>query len=417
MPEADTESLRQLRELLPATAAGIYLDTATRGPIPAETAAAMREADDWELRVGRVWDGREDDVAQRSDEARAVIAALIGADPADVALTYGREDALNLARYVAADGARILDATQRVGVERLDVGTIEADAVAFAADRWLLGPEATGALWMAGSRAAGLSRALPRTSLIGLARSIGWLEMYVGLEWIYERTAGLAARLRATLSAVPGVDVLTSTDARATISIKMANWSAQQALDELSRRIYALVGKAADENAIVASVAWFNTEDELDRFAQAVADLAAPHTRNNAAPAVSDRVGRLMSQREPVYRPWWEVRWRQLRNPPPPVFRAVVANLLIAVIGGVGLLVYTLSQPVGANLGPAVALFVIGVVVAGSALTYLWVELPTGASGVRRRSPWAAMLGVFAALPIAYLVIIVVLQVLAPALR
>jgi hypothetical protein len=124
-----------------------------------------------------------------------------------------------------------------------------------------------------------------------------------------------------------------------------------------------------------------------------------------------------VSQREPVYRPWWEVRWRQLRNPPPPVFRAVVANLLIAVIGGVGLLVYALSQPVGANLGPAVALFVIGVVLAGSLLTYLWVELPTGAAGVRRRSPWAAMLGMFAALPIAYLVIIVVLQVLAPALR
>jgi hypothetical protein len=94
-----------------------------------------------------------------------------------------------------------------------------------------------------------------------------------------------------------------------------------------------------------------------------------------------------------------------------------VANLLIAVVGGFGLLVYTLGQPVGANLGPAVAIFVVGVVIAGSLLTYLWVELPTGASGVRRRSPWAAMLGMFAALPIAYLVIIVVLQVLAPALR
>ena len=124
-----------------------------------------------------------------------------------------------------------------------------------------------------------------------------------------------------------------------------------------------------------------------------------------------------MSQREPVYRPWWEVRWRQLRNPPPPVFRAVVANLLIAIVGGSLLLVYTLSQPAGANLGPAVALFVVGVVLAGSVLTYLWVELPTGASGIRRRSIWAAMLGMFAALPIAYLVTIVVLQVLAPALR
>ena len=61
----DEEKVRQLRELLPATGAGIYLDTANRGPLSAETAAAMREADDWELRVGRVWEGRDEDVIQR----------------------------------------------------------------------------------------------------------------------------------------------------------------------------------------------------------------------------------------------------------------------------------------------------------------------------------------------------------------
>jgi hypothetical protein len=121
--------------------------------------------------------------------------------------------------------------------------------------------------------------------------------------------------------------------------------------------------------------------------------------------------------REPVYRSWLEVRWRQLRNPPPPVFRAVVGNVAIAALGSLGLLIYTLSQPVGANLGLAVLLYVGLVVVAGSVLTYLWVELPTGASGVRRRSPWAGMLGALAALPIAYLAIVIVLQVVAPALR
>jgi hypothetical protein len=124
-----------------------------------------------------------------------------------------------------------------------------------------------------------------------------------------------------------------------------------------------------------------------------------------------------VSRREPVRRSWLEVRWRQLRNPPPPVLRAVLANLLVALIGGLGLLVYTLSVPVGAQLGLPVLIFVLLVVASGSVLTYLWVELPTGASGVRRRSGWAALLGLFAALPIAYLVIILVLQVLAPTLR
>ena len=80
----DDDRVAQLRELLPATGAGIYLDTAYRGPLPAETAAAMREADDWELRVGRATEGREDDASQRRSEARAVLAALVGGDPADI---------------------------------------------------------------------------------------------------------------------------------------------------------------------------------------------------------------------------------------------------------------------------------------------------------------------------------------------
>jgi selenocysteine lyase/cysteine desulfurase len=276
MADADAEKLRQLRELLPATSAGIYLDTATRGPIPAETAAAMREAEDWELRVGRVWDGREDDVAQRSDEARAVIAAMIGADPDDVALTFGREDSLALAAQAVGGDGKIIDATYRVGVERVDVNGAGAHAIAFAADRWLLGPEGSGALWLADRRAATSNRMLPRTSLIGLARSVGWLEMFVGIEWIYERTEYLAQRLHTTLSATPGVDVLTPPDTiGAIVSFRITNWSSAQAVEELSRRVHSLVGQKPDLHAIVASVAWFNTEDELDRFAQSVMELAA----------------------------------------------------------------------------------------------------------------------------------------------
>ncbi len=63
-----------------------------------------------------------------------------------------------------------------------------------------------------------------------------------------------------------------------------------------------------------------------------------------------------------------------------------------------------------------IALYVVVVLVAGSVLTYLWVELPTGASGERRRSPWAGLLGFFAAVPIVYLVLVVALQVIKPIL-
>ena len=48
---------------------------------------------------------------------------------------------------------------------------------------------------------------------------------------------------------------------------------------------------------------------------------------------------------EPRERSWLEVRWRQARNPPPPVFRAVLGNLVVALVGGLCLLVYDLLVP------------------------------------------------------------------------
>jgi len=294
--------LRALRELLPATGAGIYLDTATRGPLPAETAAAMRDADDWELRVGRAIEGRAEDVAQRLEEARAVLAALLVADPAEITVTHGGGDALSRLARVAAerrlalvlhvdpntgamadpkqsdgdgDTLLVLDATLSAGAIPLDVATLGVDAVAFSADRWLLGPETTGALWV-GPRFGPVEQPeLGRTSLVGLARSVGWLEMYVGLEWAYDRGRHLAQRLHAALSGTRGVDVTTAPESMATIvCCRLPAWPVEEVIAELRRRVFAIVGPTDDGESIRASVAWFNTEEEIDRFADAVAELA-----------------------------------------------------------------------------------------------------------------------------------------------
>jgi hypothetical protein len=97
------------------------------------------------------------------------------------------------------------------------------------------------------------------------------------------------------------------------------------------------------------------------------------------------------------------------------VFRAIVGNLVVAALGGVLLLVYSRLNP-GVDVSLLVVAYVAVVVVVGSLLTYLWVELPTGASGARRRSAWAGILGFFAAIPIAYLTLVVLFQVIAPLL-
>jgi hypothetical protein len=118
-----------------------------------------------------------------------------------------------------------------------------------------------------------------------------------------------------------------------------------------------------------------------------------------------------MSDPQPAQRSWLEVRWRQFKNPPQPVFRAVAVNLVVAIGGGLLLLIAALVAP-SLDLAPWIVVYVLAVLVAGSVATYLWVKLPSGASDERRRSVWSGVLGLFAAVPIAYIVLVVVFQVL-----
>ncbi|MCY7419798.1 MAG: hypothetical protein LH650_15155 [Chloroflexi bacterium] len=130
--------------------------------------------------------------------------------------------------------------------------------------------------------------------------------------------------------------------------------------------------------------------------------------------------GRPTPQVEPVEPSWLDIRVRQARNPPPPVFRAVVANLVVATVGAILLLAYdwlASRDPSLPDIGVALtAIYVVVVLVVGSLLTYLWVELPTGSGTEKRRSPWAGLLGFFAAAPIVYLVLVVAMQVIRPLL-
>lgn len=96
MSEAnDLERVRRLREGLTATGAGVYLATHVAGPLPAESAAAVRESDELELRLGRVGPDRPADLALREQEARAALAAVVAAPFEELVLAHG-----------AADGAR-----------------------------------------------------------------------------------------------------------------------------------------------------------------------------------------------------------------------------------------------------------------------------------------------------------------------
>jgi L-cysteine/cystine lyase len=392
--DSDRERLAALRAGLPATRAGIYLNTGSAGPLPAEAAAAMAEVAARELAVGRATRESFDELIARMDEARAVVAAVLGTEMDLVALTHSTTEGINLslgtidwrpgdravtttlehpgvtgplallrdrfsvdvveveigdggddartlaALEAAAAGGRtraivashvawstgallpaaaiaalargcravgIIDGAQSAGAIPLAVDEIGADFYAVSGQKWLLGPDGTGALavgrgvvrsalppvggYLAASTPYAVGRealwpdarrfetaGLHKPSIVGLARSAGWLSMYVGLPWAYERAARLAAGAAERLAGTPGVTVVTPPARMATlVSFRVAGWSAEEVAEALGRRVHAIVRSIPGLDAVRLSVAFFTTEDELRRVLDAVEELAA-HT-------------------------------------------------------------------------------------------------------------------------------------------
>ena len=124
----------------------------------------------------------------------------------------------------------------------------------------------------------------------------------------------------------------------------------------------------------------------------------------------------------PPRRSWAEVRWRQFRKAPRPIVRAVAASLSVALVLAIAYLAYDvalsrgLALPGGDLRTLAIALYVVIVLGCGSVITYLVVPQPTGSGTIVRRSRWSAALGLFAAVPIAYLVMVVAVQLVRPVL-
>ena len=395
----DADRLASVRAALPALEAGIYLNTGSVGPLPAETAAAMDEQSTYELRTGRAHPDDALELVQRMAEARAAVAAVLVADPADIALTHSTTDGVNigiwgidwaqgdravsttiehpggtgalhvlrarrgidlvrvevgpdldddaiLAGFDAAIDARtravvvshvlwatgavlpleriaalahdrgallIVDGAQSAGAIPVDVPATRADVYAIPAQKWLLGPEGMGAVAVAPAARERLAPTFGghytfasvdprggaepwpdarryeasnyhRPSVVGMARSIGWLSMFVGLDWIHARGARMAGLAHERLAAIPGVTVLTPRDRMAgLIAFRIQGWMPDAALRELSARVFAIARTVPLVDALRISVGFFTSEDEVERFAGAV-ELLAAHTPETIPP-------------------------------------------------------------------------------------------------------------------------------------
>ena len=182
-----------------------------------------------------------------------------------------------------------------------------AEMYSVSAQKWLLGPEGMGAFWVrrdfidsarptfrghfsfASYDSKGGGDPFPdarrfqaspfhRPSVVAMARAIGWLTMFVGLEFVHRRGAAMARYAADGLADIDGVTLLTPRDRMATlVSFRIGGWPAQAALDELGARTFAVARTLPLVDALRISVGFWATEAELDRFLEGVRLLAA-HT-------------------------------------------------------------------------------------------------------------------------------------------
>jgi len=219
-----------------------------------------------------------------------------------------------IAEIAHARGALVVvDGAQAAGAIPFRFDELRADLYAVSAQKWLLGPEGMGALvvdrstidrltpalagWLSFERVDSTGEAtwwgdgrrfestgFHRPSVVGMARSIGWLSMFVGLEFVYRRGTTMAAQAATLLAAIPGVSVLTPTTRMATlVTFRIAGWTAQAALDELGARVFVIARTIPNLDALRISVGFFTTEEELERLAGAV-ELLASHTPESLPP-------------------------------------------------------------------------------------------------------------------------------------
>jgi len=203
-----------------------------------------------------------------------------------------------------------IDGAQAVGAIPVSVADLGVDYYAVPGQKWLLGPEGTGALWISPDV---IERALPsvaswftferitspadailwgnarrfddtnfyKPGVVGLARSCGWLSMYVGLPWIHERGQAMAARAVDRLARIRGVELLTPTDRMATlVTFRIAGWEALEALDELAGRTFAVARTIPQLDAIRLMEALGITSRELDIRPAAERKIHELHVRN-----------------------------------------------------------------------------------------------------------------------------------------
>ena len=216
--------------------------------------------------------------------------------------TGARVDVEGAALAAHDAGALLLvDGAQGAGAVPTDPRALGADAYALAGQKWLLGPEGLGALWVApeameridltasgyesgtghtphgevvlhaGARRYEVSTK-PDLLVPGWLASLAWLEG-LGWDWVHERTRAAAASARARLAAIAGVRVLTPPGSSGGLVTFTVDGADPVAASDALAAAGVILRWVPQPRALRVSAGFFTDEGDLERLAEGVRAL------------------------------------------------------------------------------------------------------------------------------------------------
>jgi L-cysteine/cystine lyase len=224
-------------------------------------------------------------------------------------LTWNTGAVLPIGEVVAlAHRAGVLvavDAAQSAGSIPVDVTALGVDVYAIPGQKWLCGPEGTGAVYVSDEAMdvlnltfvgyASLSMGgleltggylLPKPTaerfevggvnlpaIAGQLASLTWIRQSVGYEWVYRRIAELGQYAWQALSALPGVTVLTPRDRMAGLVSFTVEGFEPPALVQMLWERKIIVRSIPHPPCVRLSAGFYNTEEDIDRLVEAIAEI------------------------------------------------------------------------------------------------------------------------------------------------
>lgn len=193
----------------------------------------------------------------------------------------------------------LIDGAQSAGAIPIDVKALGIDFYAIPMQKWLCGPDGTGALY---ARRESLNHVTPTyvgywsikheegiewelldnaqrfevggrqtAALAGQAAILNWLENTVGYDWLFERISSLSTYAYHALKTLPGLTMLTpKPGASGLVSFTLNSHNTTEVVNYLREEHNIHIRNIPTMDALRVSTGFYNREEEIDTLVEAL---------------------------------------------------------------------------------------------------------------------------------------------------